>query len=692
MHDVTDTIPWDDVCFIDCETRSEEVDGIADDVTKTSTRRYASHAWPIVITWAYGLDGEVLRWEAPDVTRPPTVDALPMELRKWDGYFAAWNSGFDRAILDRYFQAGIEGWLDMMAHAAYNNLPLGLDRAAKSCSLGGKVSAGKKLIRKFCSPNGETPQSEREEFWVSEKINDRGLPIDRAMAAGGARLAKAYIERLGEVVDRITEGEMYSIKQYVKQRAWVWDRVKDNPFVFEHMVEAEREKEDGEVERVLKMDRPRITKMIAALTTLDKRQGLTDGEFQALELLEEREWGASAAPMKFQKMLDMAVSNRVPNQYVFSGATQTGRYSSRGVQVHNMTRSTVGDIDAEEDACAYLVSSGVEGVDLARFEKEFGNPGKALSRLIRPTICAEQGKRLVWGDWSNIEARGLPWLANAEHRLDLFRKIDADPAEPDVYLHAAAGMYGGDPYEMAPRKKEDDVKDLRQKGKIAELALGFLGGVGALQSMAANYGMAFDASEAKDIVDRWRAANRWAVDFGDECWNAFLSAVRDPGTMFAAGKVTYQAIDMNGEVWVIAYLPDGRPLMYRDVRERVDITYDPFDPTVVLEKKSKLSFDGEDGIKFLWRGILVENATQAICASVLRRALVTIENGYSASVEIVAHTHDEIVTQVDDTEAGIELGKTVLEGCMLSRAPWMKGLPLGADITDHVWYSKAIED
>jgi len=356
-----------------------------------------------------------------------------------------------------------------------------------------------------------------------------------------------------------------------------------------------------------------------------------------------------------------------------------------------MTRSTVGDIDQECDAADYLVNEA-EQSGLSEFEETFGNAGKALSRLIRPTVTAESGKRLVWGDWSNIEARALPWLAGAEHRLDLFRKIDADPAEPDVYLHAAAGMYGGDPYDMVRRKKEPDVKDLRQKGKIAELALGFLGGVGALQSMAANYGMAFDQSEAKDIVDRWRAANKWALDFGDACWGAFLSAVQKPGEMFTAGKVTYQAIDMNGETWVVAYLPDGRPLMYRDVRERVDVEYDPFDPKVVLSKRSKLSFDGEDGVKFLWRGILVENVTQAICASILRRAVVSLENGYPHVLEIIGHTHDEIVTQVADTEPDVELGREVLKGVMLSKAGWMEGLPLGADITDHVWYSKAIED
>lgn len=726
MIDITDTIPWEDVCFIDCETRSRVTENPAHgDITQTSTRVYADNAWPIVITWAYGTEGKVKRWEAVDVTRPPTREELPAELFEWDGYFAAWNSAFDRAILDRSFGAGIKAWLDMMAHAAYNNLPLNLDGAAKAVGAGGKVQTGKSLIKKFCSPDGMLPQDDPtawarflhyadvdieqmqevamsslpvpfaiwQELWASERINDRGLPIDIDMARGGAALAAEYGEQTNKRVEEYTDGALYSVRQYVKQREWVWDKVKGNPFVAEHMIKAQRDhpEKPGEKEYKLKMDRPRITKLIAALNTVDEEHGLTDGEFAALQFLEEREFGASAAPAKFAKMLDMVRDDgTLPNQYVFSGATQTGRYSSKGVQVHNMTRSTVGDIDAEENACLDLI----EGVSLQTFEENYGNAGKALSRLIRPTIVAPKGKTMVWGDWSNIEARALPWLADATKRLEVFEKIDADPEHtPDVYIQAAAGMYNEDMHELfrGHKAKEAHAKSQRQKGKIAELALGFSGGPGALQSMAANYGMIFEAAEAQDIVDRWRKANAWAEKFWDDVWAAFLSAYENPGQNFTAGKVTFQGMDM-GQRWVAMFLPDGRPIFYRNVRSKSVPVYDEFEEDKLIGRETKLAFDagGNEGTKYLWRGLVVENMTQGICASILRRALVTCEKPGLGFMPVIAHTHDEIVTMTDKRHA--DAAEAQLARVMMDKAPWMEGLPLGVDITTHQWYSKAVED
>ena len=725
MIDITDTIPWSDVCFIDCETRSRETENPAhSDVTQTSTRVYAANAWPIVITWAFDTTGKVKRWENPDVTKPPTTDMLPPELLEWDGYFAAWNSAFDRAILDQHIDAGIDGWLDMMAHAAYNNLPLNLDGAAKAVGAGGKVQAGKSLIKKFCSPNGALPQDEPEawdrflnyadvdveqmqevamsslpvpfavweELWASEAINDRGLPIDVAMARGGAALAAEYGEQTNERVSEYTDGELYSVRQYVKQREWVWDKVKGNPFVAEHMIKAQRtHPETGETEYKLKMDRPRITKLIAALNTVDEKHGLTDGEFAALQFLEEREYGASAAPAKFAKMLDMVrPDGTLPNQYVFSGATQTGRYSSKGVQVHNMTRSTVGDLDTEENACLDLI----DGIDLKTFEARYGNAGKALSRLIRPTIVAPEDRTFVWGDWSNIEARALPWLACATERLKVFEDIDADPENtPDVYIQSAAGMYHEDMHELfrGHKAKEAHAKSQRQKGKIAELALGFSGGPGALQSMAANYGMVFEAAEAQDIVDRWRRANAWAEKFWDDAWAAFLAAYENPGENFTAGRLTFQGLDM-GQRWVIMFLPDGRPIMYRNVRSKSVPVYDEFEEDKLIGRETKLAFDagGNEGTKYLWRGLVIENATQGICASILRRALVTCEKPGLDFMPVVAHTHDEVVTMPRKTDT--DAAKARLAEVMMSKAEWMEGLPLGVDIETNGWYSKAVED
>ncbi len=339
-------------------------------------------------------------------------------------------------------------------------------------------------------------------------------------------------------------------------------------------------------------------------------------------------------------------------------------------------------------------------MSLSEFENLFGTPaGKPLSRLIRPMIVAPDGKTLVWGDWSNIEARGLPWLGKAEKRLDIFREIDSNDDAADVYVRAVAGMYGHDLSELWTKVKAKDkwAKGERQKGKIAELALGFSGGYGALQSMAAQYGMSFETTEAKDIVERWRADNIWAEAFWDDLWDAFLSATSNPdGTMFEAGHINYQGMMVGDQVWVVGYLPDGFPLFYRNVRERKHITYDEFEPDVVLATERKLSFESEKGLKWLWRGLLAENVTQAVCARILREALLHLEkvlSGGNTGATIVGHTHDEILLLVDDNAEAVQSASDILYNTMVSDAGcWHEGLPLEVDIETNPWYSKAAED
>lgn len=742
MKQDTAFIDWDDVCFIDCETRAKRKLQIPEwgDVTQTSTRRYADSSYPIIITYAYGLEGPVQRWVTEDITRPPRRDELPDDLLDWDGYFAAHNSAFDRAQLDKYLKAGVNWWLDMMFQGAASALPGKLDLAAKAAGHKGKLDMGKALIKKFCPADGDLPEDypddwaqfvtyadqdveamqhvaastfpvpmwQWEEFWASERINDIGLPMDRYMLTGGAAIATAYEEQTGERVAEITGGELYSVRQYVKQREWVWERIRGNPFVAEHMVIAERENPDtGEEEFKLKMDRPIITKMIAALNTVDERQGLTDDEWDVLQFLEEREFGASATPAKFRKACNAIMDDdSLPNQYVANGAAQTGRFSSRGVQVHNLTRSTVGSLEDERELSNLMadvgerVMQGDEVVDLKPIEERFGNVGKALSRMVRPSIIAPPDHELVWGDWSNIEARVLPWLADAEERLDVFREIDSDPNAPDVYIRAFGGMYGDNPYELWKTYKSGDkdteafkeVKSGRQKGKIAELALGFAGGAGALQSMAAGYGMMFEGSEAQDIVSRWRAANQWAVDFWDELWEAFLMAKKHPEEIFPVGKVAYQSFQYMGKRTIVCYLPDGRPLFYRNIREREYIERDPFDEKIILERTTKPVFDAHNGVKALWKGLLAENITQATAGSVLRWTVRSLDQSeeYAKAFLTRGHTHDEIILQAHKRD--VPYVRTLLHTHMMQDYGWNAGLPTGADITSHPYYTKTLDD
>lgn len=344
---------------------------------------------------------------------------------------------------------------------------------------------------------------------------------------------------------------------------------------------------------------------------------------------------------------------------------------------------------------------------LDRFEAEFGSPGRALSRLIRPTICAKKGRTMVWGDWSAIEARVLPWLAatrGAERVLDVFRKSDADPDEPDIYMIEASNVLKMDVHEMWARyrAKEAEAKNWRQQGKVPVLSLGFGGGVGALQAMATNYGVSLTVPEAQNVVDVWRDNNRWARAFWDALWSAFLRAMENPGEPQEVGRVVYLYDEGYMGGTVLCFLPDGRPLVYPNVRwkkrEREDREGNV---TVRTELTYKRGYDRRS----LWYGVLAENITQAVAGSLLRECITRLSPApdlldiapvkrrtwLSAPAEVIGHTHDEIIAETDDTEEATTRAREELSAAMNWTPDWAEGLPQVAEVSDNFYYSKVMD-
>lgn len=219
-----------------------------------------------------------------------------------------------------------------------------------------------------------------------------------------------------------------------------------------------------------------------------------------------------------------------------------------------------------------IADINVTGKFLDSFEDKYGPVARSLGRLIRPTIVADEGKTFVWCDWSAIEARVLPWLADspgAERVLDIFRENDKDPDAPDIYMIEASHVYGCDPAKID--------KQQRQLGKVAVLSLGFGGSHGALTAMAANYGIHLSGSQREEVINTWRDNNKWARRFwgwfndqSDYCglWGAFNMAMLYPGEIFEAGRVAYvyERDYLGGTVF--CSLPDGRLLTYPDVKVR----------------------------------------------------------------------------------------------------------------------------
>lgn len=340
-------------------------------------------------------------------------------------------------------------------------------------------------------------------------------------------------------------------------------------------------------------------------------------------------------------------------------------------------------------------------------------PSKKLSYLLRSAFIADPGHTLVWGDWSNIEARVTPWLAaspGAEAKLDIFRAVDKDPRLPDVYMRTACKLAGRDVDEMwaAYHDRKHPLnkvaKELRQsRGKVPELSLTFGGGVGALIAMGVNYRVYVDPVTAKVVVDGWRADNEWARDFWGKhnrkesygLWGAANSAIENPDTAYEAGRVAfvYDRTYLGGTLFMA--LPDGikmlvYPAIKWEMREVVS------KQTGQLEDRYQLTFRKGYGRSALWYGKLAENATQAVAALVLKRTLKRLDAGglgygcYDRPLEdwmpTVMHTHDEVVTQVLEELA--EDAQRVLVHEMEMNDAWDAGLPLKAEPKISFYYTK----
>lgn len=349
---------------------------------------------------------------------------------------------------------------------------------------------------------------------------------------------------------------------------------------------------------------------------------------------------------------------------------------------------------------------------LEQFTTTIGPIGKSLGMLIRPAFVAAPGKRLVWGDWSAIEARVLPWLAaspGAEKVLDIFRQNDADPSLPDIYKITAGELLGIDPSEVN--------KDQRQShGKVPTLSLGFGGGLGALQKMAVNYRVYLDDAAGQHMVESWRGRNQWAPEFWGKfytdrrtgevetatgLWGAVNMALRNPGAAYAAGRVAYVFDESYMGGTLFCALPCGRLLTYPDCKLRTRNVKDK--DTGEVTEKTAIWYRKGYGWSALWHGKCAENITQAVAGSILRETLKQLDLEFTEFDIVrelwavagedgaVGSTHDEVLLEVDDRPDVVALARDVLDELMGRWRPeWRADLPLTAEVTDYEYYTKAV--
>lgn len=385
-----------DFCFIDTETKALPwTAGTPDEsVVTAGSYRYSKCAVVTVIQYAIG-DGPVhvsaFKDFSPSRRFMWAYGYMPEELIRFhervlrgEAWYVGWNVAFDRLMLNssvKHFRAGPTCFIDAMAQAVASNLPAKLEGASQAIGRKGKHAAGKAGINMFTTADWTThtpqtnpeewrefaygygaqdieetravfkatrplPRKEWEEYWVSEKINDRGIAVDVPFCDRAAAIADLNSQHLNARMSRLTGGAITKVTQRERVANWLYDRTPHaearDTLVKAWTAEDEVVGEDDElVPSKLSIAEDRLSAYMNFYEMLDEREGLTDEEFELLEIAEARMTGASATPAKFQKIANMHDEGRLKGQYVFNGAQQTGRFSSRGAQVHNLVRASL---------------------------------------------------------------------------------------------------------------------------------------------------------------------------------------------------------------------------------------------------------------------------------------------------------------------------------------------------------------
>ena len=632
------------ILYVDFETRSHC------DLKKHGVYNYAQDITTEVLCMSYAFDDEDV------VTWLPT-QSFPERVRDHTGLIYAHNAAFERLIFWYVLQINftLEQFYCTATQARANCAPGSLEDVGRFAGASmRKDHRGAQLIRALCVPpfkddaalmqelidyceqdvramrvisQSLRPLSddELEDYHVNEKINDRGVLVDVPLASAAISYAATELEDIQSIVRTVTHGEITSVRS-PKMREWVKERLSS-----EHLKLMEQE--DGKYS---------IDKRVRAnlLATSD----LPPDVEQVIQCADDL-WASSVA--KFSRLRDLAdvEDSRVRGAFVFAGGSATGRASSYGAQVHNFTRK-----------CAKAPESVRDAMVLGHpIVPEFGKRvTDVLKGMLRPAIIPAKGKSLVVADWAQIEARMTPWLSGrGDDVLDVFR------SGRDIYVREAAAMY---------KIPEDQVTpDQRQIGKVAILACGFGGGVGAFSAMGRAYGLTMTESDAQRTVDAWRRANQWAVRYWQELETGYMIAMRQKGKEIVAGRVTYLFDGLH--LWYA--LPSGRILCYPYAKLEEDgISY--------AKAAWKPAADAKEWPRArLWRGLACENITQAAANDVLRYALRQLD-------DVVLHVHDEIVIETDQPEVVTEQLRKV----MCTPPPWAQGLPLDAEIQTMARYGK----
>lgn len=573
----------------------------------------------------------------------------------------AFNANFERTCLSKHLGIYLEpdAWRCTAVQASLLALPLTLEGVGAVLGLDKqKMSEGKELIKYFCSPCKPTKAN-------GGRI--RNLPCD---APEKWELFKTYCIRDVDVEKQIRERLWrYPIPEKEQAFYCMDQRINDRGIMVDlelvnHAVACDLLYKESAAEKAYALTGLDNPNSVSQLKEWLERKGLcvdslakdvvrelvgqTQGDVQ--EMLKLR-LATSKTSVKKYEAIERSVchDNRVRGLLKFYGANRTGRWAGRLVQIHNLPQNHISDMELARD----LVREG----RYAEVEMLYESTPNVLSELIRTAFVPKAGYRFIVSDFSAIEARVLAWLAGERWRLQAFSE------GKDIYCASASQMFG------VPVEKNGVNAELRQKGKISELALGYGGSTGALTSMGALQ-MGLDEEELPGLVTTWRNANPaitafwWGVD------EAAISAVRDRKRT-RAGRITFEYT--SGMLFVT--LPSGRRLSY--VKPRMEVN---------KFGREGLTYEGVGESK-KWMRLetygpkLVENIVQATSRDILAEAMLRLEQ---VGFDIVCHVHDEVVLEVQEGLSSVE----EINGYLAKNPAWAAGLPLNAAGFESLFYKK----
>lgn len=636
---------------IDIETYSSV------NLQKAGVYKYAESPDFDILLFGYSVDGGRVQ-----VTDLACGDKIPAEIvaALYDDSVTKWafNAQFERVCLSNYLDTWLspDSWHCTMVWSATLGLPLSLEGVGAVLGLEKqKLTEGKNLIKYFCVPcaptktNGgrtrnlplhdmekweqfkaynlrdvETEMSIQkklsrfpvpdfiwDEYHLDQEINDRGIGLDMTLVEQAIAIDSISRKNLTQQIQNLTDIE--NPNSVAQMKGWLSDKG-------------------------LEMDT--LGKKAVAETLKTAPKHLAD-------VLSLRQQLAKSSVKKYTAMQTAVCKDcRARGMFQYYGANRTGRFAGRIIQLQNLPQNHISDL---ADARALVRSGNYDALDLL-----YDDIPDTLSQLIRTAFVPQNGRKFIVADFSAIEARVLAWLAGEKWRMKVF----ADGK--DIYCSSASQMFG------VPVEKHGINGHLRQKGKIAELALGYGGSVGALKSMGA-LEMGLTEEELQPLVNAWRNANPMITSLWWDIDRAVKTTVREHISTEVAGlKFTYES------GFLFMRLPSGRRLAYVKPRMGINkfgsesVTYEGVGSTKKWERLESY------GPKFC------ENAIQAIARDILMYSMQTLCN-----CSIVAHVHDELIIEADRrmslSAVCEQMGRT---------PPWAQGLLLRADGYECDFYKK----